>query len=162
MALPYLFLIISIAAFSAGFGTAYKIDQGEVIKLKMDIQTANMQAGELLQSIKEHVHESEETAKIYNEKLDKANLSAIETINGYRDKLATVRLRDPYTNKTSCPGAVSTGANTRINKKNEPDRAELSEQLTKFLQSESYRADQIMIEKNTLLEFVKNNCGIKK
>jgi hypothetical protein len=138
--MPY----ILIAVFLAGYGVAYKVDRAEIFALKNAIEKANEQGRSAMveaQRIVDHAHAE---AIKSNQELDKANESSINTINAYYDRVRSIKPR------SHCP--VSKANNTAIVTKDEGNRYDLLEEL--------HRADLAAIEKNTLLKFVRNNCGI--
>ena len=70
-----------------------------------------------------------------------------------------MRLRDP--NAIGCRKNTLPKSNSPALTKDYPESGELSADLTKLLQSESFRADQVMSYANECHEFVINNCGVK-
>jgi hypothetical protein len=139
--MPY----ILIAVFLAGYGVAYKVDRAEIFALKNAIEKSNEQGRSAMVEAQRIVDHAYEEAIKSNQELDKANESSINTINAYYDR---VRQTKPSSN---CP--VSKANNTAIVTKDEGNRYDLLEEL--------HRADIAAIEKNTLLKFVQDNCGIK-
>jgi hypothetical protein len=118
-------------------------------------------SAKVLADKQKQVTEATLSASKLNKDLDSARETAIATINSYHDQLAASRLRDPN-NKSGGTDALSSCSDTGIGKANEPDGADLSEELTRLLLSESARADACAVDKNLLLNFVNSNCGIAK
>jgi len=140
----YGIIAIIIASFGSGFYTAHSIDNAEIFALKNAIEKANEQGRSAMQEATRIVNKAKKEAIEANNELDKANESSINTINAYYDR---VRQTKPRIN---CP--VSKSDNTRINTEHEANRYDILAEL--------HRADIAAIEKNTLLKFIKGNCGI--
>jgi len=140
----YGIIAIIIASFGSGFYTAHSIDNAEIFALKNAIEKANEQGRSAMQEATRIVNKAQKEAIEINNELDKANESSINTINAYYDR---VRQTKPRSN---CP--VSKSDNTSINTEHEPNRYDILAEL--------HRADIAAIEKNTLLKFIKGNCGI--
>lgn len=149
------------AIFVAGYNYGYTFEHNKVLELQKAIELSNLKSVELLQQETLKVVEAENLARLKNEELENARKQEIATVNAYHDKLASVRLFDRR-NKTSCSNTLSESNDSRINKEDGKNGTELSEELTQFLRTESDRADKAAIDKNLLLDFVKNNCGIKE
>lgn len=101
---------------------------------------------------------NEENARQFNQTLEESHAQAINTANSYRD-IFVGRLHD---SRASCKNTMSKSTDTRNNQDNAENGAELSAEFTAFLRSESLRADLAAIDKNMLLDFINNNCGIKE
>jgi len=140
----YGIIAIIIASFGSGFYTAHSIDNAEIFALKNAIEKANEQGRSAMQEATRIVNKAQKEAIEINNELDKANESSINTINAYYDR---VRQTKPHSN---CP--VSKSDNTSINTEYETNRYDILAEL--------HRADLAAIEKNTLLKFIKGNCGI--
>ena len=139
--MPY----ILIAVFLAGYGVAYKVDRAEIFALKNAIEKANEQGRSAMVEAQRIVDHAQQEAMASNNELDKANESSINTINAYYDRVRTLKPR------SNC--AVSKANNTVEPTEHERNRYDLLAEL--------HRADLAAIEKNTLLKFVQDNCGIK-
>jgi hypothetical protein len=140
--MPY----ILIAVFLAGYGVAYKVDRAEIFALKNAIEKSNEQGRSAMveaQRIVDHAHSE---ALKSNQELDKANESSINTINAYYD-----RVRSTNKPRSHCP----------VSKANHTVKSTKDAGNTYDLLTELHRADLAAIEKNTLLKFVKDRCGIK-
>lgn len=140
--MPYILIVV----FLAGYGVAYKVDRAEIFALKNAIEKSNEQGRSAMveaQRIVDHAHEE---AIKSNQELDKANESSINTINAYYD-----RVRSSNKTRSNCP----------VSKANNPTIAPKDATNTYDILAELYRADLAAIEKNTLLKFIRNNCGIK-
>ncbi len=92
-----------------------------------------------------------------NKTLDKSHEAYVQTVNSYADKLGSSKL---YDNKASCGNKVSKSYSAGKVIETTTNNSELSRELTEFLRKETLRADIAAIDKNSLLEFVKSNCGI--
>ena len=141
----YGIIAIIIASFGSGFYTAHSIDNAEIFALKNAIEKANEQGRSAMQEATRIVNEAQKEALETNNELDKANESSINTINAYYDRVRQIKPRSNCT--------VSKGDNTSEPAKDAGNAYDLLAEL--------HRADLAAIEKNTLLKFVRNNCGIK-
>ena len=140
----YGIIAIVIASFGSGFYTAHSIDNAEIFALKNAIEKSNEQGRSAMQEATRIVNKAQKEALEINNELDKANESSINTINAYYDR---VRQTKPRSNCT-----VPKSDNTSINTEHEANRYNILAEL--------HRADIAAIEKNTLLKFIKGNCGI--
>ena len=141
----YGIIAIVIASFGSGFYTAHSIDNAEIFALKNAIEKANEQGRSAMAEATRIVNAAQAEAITTNNELDKANESSINTINAYYDRVRKIKPR------SNC--AMSKSDNTV-----EPTKDATN---TYNLLAELHRADLAAIEKNTLLKFVRNNCGIK-
>jgi len=141
----YGIIAIIIAAFGGGYYTASSFDKAELFTLKNAIERANEQGRSAMQEATRIVNEAQKQATEANNELDKANEASINTINAYYDRVRQIKPR------SDCP--VSKGSNTTEPSKDAGNRYNLLAEL--------HRADLAAIEKNTLLKFVRTNCGIK-
>jgi len=154
--------ILVASIFGAGYKVAYNIEQNKIGELTLAIEQANSKAAEVLATQTKLVADAEESARILNTKLETTYEEHTTTIVNLKQQLAAKRLRDPN-NKTRCPNTVSKNTGTPEDPTNAADGTDISTELESLLRAESYRADQIAIEKNLLLSFIKeNNCGIKE
>ncbi len=154
----YIIAAALVLGLGLGSGATYKIQRGNVLALELAIATANSQADVVTSIAKEKVAKAENKAVLANLNLDQAHDSSIKTINTYRDMLATERLRDP--NKKHCTNTLPTGSDSKVDSANADDGAYISTEFSRLLWSEAKRADACAVDKATLLEFVKGNCGI--
>ncbi|MCK9355494.1 MAG: hypothetical protein M0P59_15305 [Gallionella sp.] len=144
--MPYFLIAIIITAFGSGFYTAHSIDNAEIFALKNAIDKANEQGRSAMAEATRIVNAAQAEAIATNNKLDKANESSINTINAYYD-----RVQSSYKTRRNC--TVSKGDNTVKPAKDAGNTYDILAEL--------HRADLAAIDKNTLLKFVRNNCGIK-
>ena len=160
--MPYLFVGIILASFASGYGLSYKVSRAEIIKMSASIDATNREAELQLATLTEEADKAHEEALKLNNDLEQANVSTINAINSQRDALKPGRMYDTYSRKGgSCP--KTTGDNTAKVAGTDEDRHELSDELTSFLKSEAYRADQIAQYAILCRKFVvDNNCGISK
>jgi hypothetical protein len=143
--MPYFLIAIVIAFFGSGFYTAHSIDNAEIFALKNAIEKANEQGRSAMQEATRIVNEAQKEAIKTNNELDKANESSINTINAYYDRVRSIKPR------SHCP----------VSKRDNTGEPEKDAGNTYDILAELHRADLAAIEKNTLLKFVRNNCGIK-
>jgi hypothetical protein len=155
--MPYILLVIALAGFGGGFTVARSMYILNIEELKHSIQESNAKQQVLKNINEQKLALAEEKAVKLNENLDKSHESYIETVNSYATKLSSSKL---YDHKASCGNKVSEGSNSKQLAKTRTNNSELSRELTEFLRAETLRADKAAIDKNSLLEFVKSNCGI--
>ena len=139
--MPYLFVGIIIASFTFGYGFAYKVSQAEIREMSESISTMNREADIQLATLTEEADMAHEEALKLNKELEDANVSAINAINSQHDSFKSVRMYDNSRKSSSCPKAKDSDS-TEVARADE-DRTELSDELSQFLKSEAYRADQI-------------------
>jgi len=160
---PFIYIIAAVAAisFGTGIGVTRQFYKGEIISMEVAIEKANDQSAAVLAAAKERSEKAQAEAVSINNELEKANESSIQTINYYHSKLADARLRDP--GKTSCTNSVPAGNNSKKPIGSSANDGFLSDEATKFLREESYRADQVTIYAQECYKFVaEHNCGIAK
>jgi predicted nucleic acid-binding Zn-ribbon protein len=140
--MPYLFVGIILVSFVSGYGFAYKVSRAEIIKMSDSIDAMNQDAERTLAALTEEADKAHDEALKLNRELEDANVSALNAINSQRDAFKSVRMYDHYGRKgDSCPKAKNSDT-TEVARAVE-DRHELSDELTNFLKSEAYRADQV-------------------
>jgi cell division protein ZapA (FtsZ GTPase activity inhibitor) len=138
--MPYLFVGIIIASFASGYGFAYKVSRTEIREMSDSIDAMNREAEWTLAALTKEADKAHTEALKLNKELEDANVSAINAINSQHDSFKSVRMYDSRKSSncsTTKDRDSSTVANTNA------DRYELSDELTSFLKSEAYRADQI-------------------
>ena len=139
--MPYLFVGIIIASFASGYGFAYKVSQAEIREMSESISDMNREAEIQLATLTEEADKAHTEALELNKELEDANVSAINAINSQRDDFKSVRMYDNSRKSSNCTTSKDSNTNTVAN--TNADRYELSDELTSFLKSEAYRADQI-------------------
>ena len=138
--MPYLFVGIIIASFASGYGFAYKVSQAEIREMSESISDMNREAEIQLATLTEEADKAHEEALKLNKELEDANVSAINAINSQHDSFKSVRMYDSR-KSSSCTKAKGDNSSTVVS--TDEDRTELSDELSQFLKSEAYRADQI-------------------
>lgn len=138
--MPYLFVGIIIASFASGYGFAYKVSRAEIQQMSDSIDAMNREAEVQLATLTEEADKAHTEALKLNKELEDANVSAINAINSQHDSFKSVRMYDSR-KSSSCPKAKDSDT-TEVARADE-DRTELSDELSQFLKSEAYRADQI-------------------
>ena len=138
--MPYLFVGIIIASFASGYGFAYKVSQAEIREMSESISDMNREAEVQLATLTEEADKANTKALELNKELEDANVSAINAINSQHDSFKSVRMYDSRKGG-SCPKTKDSDT-TEVARADE-DRTELSDELSQFLKSEAYRADQI-------------------
>jgi glucose-6-phosphate isomerase len=141
----YGIIAIIIAAFGGGYYTASSFDKAELFALKNAIERANEQGRSAMTEATRMVNEAQKQAIEANNELDKANEASINTINAYYDRVRQIKPR------SDCP----------VSKTNNTTEPSKDAGNTYNLLAELHRADLAAIDKNTLLKFVRTNCGIK-
>ena len=139
--MPYIFVALIIASFASGYGFAYKVSQAEIREMSESISTMNREAELQLATLTEEADRAHTEALKLNKELEDANVSTINAINSQRDAFKSVRMYDNSRKSSSC--TPTKGDNTNSTARANEDRHELSDELTNFLKSEAYRADQI-------------------
>jgi hypothetical protein len=139
--MPYLFVGIIIASFASGYGFAYKVSRAEIRQMSDSIDAMNREAEWTLAALTKEADTAHEEALKLNKELEDANVSAINAINSQHDSFKSVRMYDNSRKSSSCPKAKDSDT-TEVARADE-DRTELSDELSQFLKSEAYRADQI-------------------
>jgi cell division protein ZapA (FtsZ GTPase activity inhibitor) len=159
--MPYLFVGIIVASFASGYGLSYKVSQAEIIKMSESISDMNREAEWTLAALTKEADKAHEEALKLNKELEDANVSAINAINSQHDSFKSVRMYDNSRKGSSC--TATKDSNTNSTTRADENRTELSDELTSFLKSEAYRADQIATYAIMCQKFVVvNNCGIAK
>ena len=158
--MPYLFVGIIIASFASGYGFAYKVSRAEIRQMSDSIDAMNREAEWTLAALTKEADRTHTEALKLNKELEDANVSAINAINSQHDSFKSVRMYDNSRKSSSC--TATKGNNTSATTRPVEDRYELSNELTDFLKSEAYRADQIAQYAILCQKFVVvNNCNIK-
>ena len=138
--MPYLFVGIIIASFASGYGFAYKVSRTEITKMSESISDMNREADIQLATLTEEADKAHTEALKLNKELEDANVSAINAINSQHDSFKSVRM---YDSRKSSSCTATKDNNTNATAGADEDRYELSDELSQFLKSEAYRADQI-------------------
>jgi hypothetical protein len=138
--MPYLIVGIIIASFASGYGLSSALNKAELIKMHISIDAMNREAEWTLAALTKEADKAHEEALTLNKELEDANVSAINAINSQHDSFKSVRMYDSR-KSSSCPKAKGDNSSTVVS--TDEDRYELSDELTSFLKSEAYRADQI-------------------
>ena len=139
--MPYLIVGIIIASFASGYGLSSALNKAELIKMHISIDAMNREAEWTLAALTKEADKAHEEALTLNKELEDANVSAINAINSQHDSFKSVRMYDNSRKSSSCPKAKDSDT-TEVARADE-NRTELSDELSQFLKSEAYRADQI-------------------
>ena len=139
--MPYLFVGIIIASFASGYGFAYKVSRAEIQQMSDSIDAMNQEAEWTLAALTKEADKAHEEALKLNKELEDANVSAINAINSQHDSFKSVRMYDNSRKGGSCTATKDSNSSAVVS--TDEDRTELSDELTGFLKSEAYRADQI-------------------
>ena len=141
--MPYILAAIAISAFLAGFGVSHQIDKAEIQHMSDGIAAQNLEAKLTLQILTEQADNAKK-------QLEAANDSAIKTINSQRDDFKSKRMYDTHWKSSNC-----TSTNTASTTDTSATDGQLSDQLTEFLKSEAYRADEISNYASLCSQFIK-------
>ena len=159
--MPYLFVALIVASFASGYGFAYKVSKAEIREMSESIAGMNREAELQLATLTEEADKAHTEALKLNKELEDANVSTINAINSQRDAFKSVRMYDNSRKSSSC--TATKGDNTSTTAGADKDRHELSDELTNFLKSEAYRADQIAAYAALCQKFVvDNNRGVSR
>jgi hypothetical protein len=157
------YIVIAIAVLSGGFGFTFShmIDKAEIQHMSDSIAAQNREAELQLATLTEKATKAHDEALKLNKDLEDANVSAINALNSQRDSFKSVRMYDSGRKSSSCATTKSNSSQVVI--ESDENRYELSNELTEFLKSEAYRADQVAEYAKICQKFVvDNNCGITK
>jgi flagellum-specific peptidoglycan hydrolase FlgJ len=159
--MPYLFVGIIIASFASGYGFSYKVSQAKIQHMSDSLDAMNREAEWTLAALTKEADKAHEEALKLNKELEDANVSAINAINSQHDAFKSVRMYDNSRKSSSCTKTKDSNPSTVVS--TDENRTELSDELSQFLKSEAYRADQIAQYAKLCQKFVVvNNCGITK
>jgi len=159
--MPYIWLGIIVASFASGYGISSTLSRAEIKEMSDSIDAMNREAEWTLAALTKEADTAHEEALKLNKELEDANVSAINAINSQHDSFKSVRMYDNSRKSSSC--TPTKGDDTNSTAGADEDRHELSDELTSFLKSEAYRADQIAQYAILCQKFVVvNNCGIPK
>jgi len=159
--MPYIIIAILVASFVSGYGVSHQISKAEIQHMSDSIVAQNREAELQLAALTEEATKAHEEAIKVNKDLEDANVSAINAINSQHDSFASKRMYDSGRKSSSC--TPTKGDNTNTLAGTDENRYELSNELTEFLKSEAYRADQVAEYAKICQKFVvDNNCGITK
>jgi len=151
--MPYIFALIAAVSFASGFGVSYQISKAEIQHMSDGIAAQNLEAKLTLKILTEQADTEHEKAINANKQLEDANVSAINAINSQHDAFKSVRMYDTHRARHSCsPTSI---VNTTSATQPVTDNGELSIQLTEFLKSEAYRADEISNYATLCNQFIK-------
>ena len=154
--------ILVATIFGGGYKVGYNNEHAKVLSMQLAIERANNESAEILARQTQKIISFESKARELNKELEQTHAKDTKIIDEYRDLNASLRLRDPNGHKASCGSSVPSSAGAGSVAQDAGDSADISEELTRLLRAETYRADQTAIEKNALLRFVKSNCGMIK
>lgn len=151
--MPYIWAGLLLIGFSSGFGVATAISHNKIQRMSDGIAAQNREAELTLQILTEQADKEHEKALNANKQLEDANVSTINAINSQRDAFRSKRLYDTHRARSSCTSAKTTNTGEPIDAASE-DRG-LSAELTEFLKSEAYRADEISAYAVLCSQFIK-------
>lgn len=158
--MPYIWVALLTVGFALGYGLSSALSHAELQHLSDGITAQNREAELTLATLTEKADKAYRDAFKAKQDLEDANVSTINAINSQRDAFKPVRMYDNGRKSSSCPSTQSSNSSTATNTS---DDGRLSEDLTEFLKSEAYRADQVSAYAILCKKFVvDNNCGIPK
>ena len=150
--MPYIWVALLTVGFASGYGLSSALSHAEIQHLSDGIAAQNREAELQLATLTEKADKAYRDALKAKQDLEDANVSAINAINSQRDAFKPVRLYDNGRKSSSCPSTKSGNTNATTNTS---DDGRLSEELTEFLKSEAYRADQVSAYANLCQKFIK-------
>lgn len=150
----YIFALIAAVSFATGFGISHQISKAEIQHMSDGIAAQNMEAKLTLQILTEQADKEHEKALNANKQLEDANVSTINAINSQRDGFRSKRLYDTHRTSSNCTAAKAGDTSVTTNATTEY-APELSTELTEFLKSEAYRADEISAYAVLCSQFIK-------
>ena len=159
--MPYIWLGIIVASFASGYGVSSALSRAEIKEMSDSIDAMNREAEWTLAALTKEADTAHTEALKLNKELEDANVSAINAINSQHDSFKSVRMYDNSRKSSSC--TATKGDNTNSTAGATENRHELSDELTSFLKSEAYRADQIAAYAALCQKFVvDNNRGVSR
>ena len=150
----YIFALIAAVSFATGFGISHQISKAEIQHMSDGIAAQNMEAKLTLQILTEQADKEHEKTLNANKQLEDANVSTINAINSQRDAFRSKRLYDTHRTSSNCTAAKAGDTSVTANATTEY-APELSTELTEFLKSEAYRADEISTYAVLCSQFIK-------
>jgi hypothetical protein len=150
--MPYIWIGLLLIGFSSGFGLSSAISHNKIQRMSDGIAAQNREAELTLATLTEKADKAYRDALKAKQDLEDANVSTINAINSQRDAFKPVRMYDNGRKSSSCPSTQSSNTSTATNTS---DDGRLSEELTEFLKSEAYRADQVSAYANLCQKFIK-------
>jgi len=158
--MPYIWVGLLVVGFASGYGVSSALNKVELIKMHVSITAMNREAEIQLATLTEKADKAYRDALKAKQDLEDANVSTINAINSQRDAFKSVRLYDNGRKSSECAATKSSNTSTVTNTS---DDGRLSEDLTEFLKSEAYRADQVSAYAILCKKFVvDNNCGVSR
>lgn len=145
--MPYIWVGLLLIGFSSGFGVATAISHNKIQRMSDGIAAQNREAELQYANL---VDQANTTSKI----LEANNATAIKTITDQRDAFRAKRMYDTHRKSSNC-----TAANTSSTTDTSATDGQLSDQLTEFLKSEAYRADEVSAYATLCNDFIR---GIPK
>ena len=159
--MPYIWVGLLLGGFATGFGISHQISKAQIQHMSDGIAAQNMEAKLTLQILTEQADKEHEKALNANKQLEDANVSTINAINSQRDAFRSKRLYDTHRASNNC--TTTKAGDTSVTTNTAPVDGELSNELTEFLKSEAYRADEISAYAVLCKSFVvDSNCGVPK
>ena len=149
----YIFALITAVSFASGFVISHQISKAEIQHMSDGIAAQNMEAKLTLQILTEQADKEHEKALNANKQLEDANVSTINAINSQRDAFRSKRLYDTHRASSNCTAAKLSDSSVATNTTSID--GELSTELTEFLKSEAYRADEISAYAVLCSQFIK-------
>jgi predicted ATPase len=129
--MSYIWVGLLLIGFSSGFGVATAISHNKIQRMSDGIAAQNREAELQYANLVDH-------ANTTNKLLEANNATAIKTITDQRDAFRSKRMYDTHRKSSNC-----TTTNTTSTANTAADDGQLSNELTEFLKSEAYRADEI-------------------
>ena len=141
--MPYIWVALLTVGFASGYGLSSALSHAEIQQMSDGIAAQNLEAKLTLQILTEQADNA-------NKQLEDANDSAIKAINSQRDDFKSKRMYDTHRKSNNC-----TATNTASITDSSFTDGQLSTELTEFLKSEAYRADEISNYATLCNQFIK-------
>jgi len=137
----YAFALIAAVSFASGFGLSHQIDKAQIQYMQDGIAAQNMEATLTLKALTEQADKEHQKALNATQQLEAANVSTINAINSQRDNFKSKRLYD--THRARSDRTAAKASDTSAITDTSTNDGQLSDQITEFLKSEAYRADEV-------------------
>jgi hypothetical protein len=141
--MPYIWVGLLLVGFTTGFGVATAISHNKIQRMSDGIAAQNREA-EI-----QYANLAEQANKV-NTQLEDANATALKTITDQRNAFKSKRMYDTHRKSSNC-----TNSNTSATINTSETDGALSAELTEFLKSEAYRADEISAYAVLCSQFIK-------
>jgi hypothetical protein len=151
--MPYIWVALLAVVFASGYWLSSALSHAEIQHMSDGIATQNKEAELTLATLTQAADNARANALNANKQLEDANVSAINAINSQRDSFKSQRMYDTHRASSNC--TTTKAGDTSIVINSADVSGELSTELTEFLKSEAYRADEISAYAVLCSQFIK-------